>query len=1266
MVKARLAKQILAETPCGTCPQVFRNVEIWRGVAFDSLSAMPDEVRRGTVNYLPCPVCGNIASLWPGFLCYDSNQDRLIVSIQRLDSVEAMHALVTGALQHCEAADLGIPPGDPVGKAVFVTDYRHILHWLVADAAAFAVQAALFAKYWHRAGIEDTLSRARRALNDYYADSAVHLLGSEESSDFFALVADLAGRDRESCDPGDPRQAMIPPLLDHLARAKWTDAERARASGIAGIEPPDAEPVTQQLPQLAVEAVRSAFMAEAQRPDPPSLGLGSLADALLADLFRIAATTQFEGTRRTPIGTISSGCAARVEALITASSAAGLDLSFDNHHGKSGALRLALVDAAAGSSYWLARITHFFMWARSAAADGENVAAEFDRYVVEVVRETSSLEALAIAIVILTEPQRDPAYRKALQRAHLVTAYAHIRCHDRGTPMALLSENCAALGVSWELMASYLEDTPYTAGLCAGVAMVLFHRGGRKDGVLRARCIALQCRAAHGKFEEAEVDALIAEIRALVASAPEVYGDLEHQLATLLQMRAARLRSAASSPFVAMLPTAPPASGTEAALRYVWSRLRGRPGEDMVPNIAGWLARRSQKAFQRIIDRWIESCRTVRPNAAESDTIFILATALGTGSMKVEAVWCDGCAWVNEAVEAIALAATQGDRAWAESWLRFLHAVDELEIPALTRFFVQALRAEPQWKAARPMAATLAIMELEACIAGYREAGLDSSSETGPLIDELFREGGDADFETLFRAERTWSVSLGALKLGEVFEATGQLGAALGAYLLAARTERQFNQASHLSLYEAPDEFARVRPFMRMARALANAQAANPGLGVTPLCIELAEVAKAELQYLPAPAVGASRRVAQDYPDLAAAMTGLRVNLDTLGAHCPPGSSVLFYALLHDTPCNPGCWFAGSILPGPPVALSGVTMPFGTVYDAHLNVQTRMGEALDALIGLTLRAAAERVEGSRAELDAALERLADALISPAWIAAILERRLYTLFIVPEAYLFDIPWSALRVQTPEGRIALGELEIDGRALAISILPSLSALALKRPERDPDKPLKLAALSATAVDWLEGLASLSVYDQTLDALTQKLGAALSLEVHRESGVARVKQLLDGFEASALLFFGHGHCGAEGPSLIAADGFVGEREIKAAVATAPLRCDLALLLTCSGVSSARDDPGAMVSGVHMAAVRAGVGCVIGSSKPLLTIAALRLLDALTSSLPGTRFDQALGDARLALSREPDTSHPMFWGYITCFGNGTDRLGSLRSDDG
>jgi tetratricopeptide (TPR) repeat protein len=371
--------------------------------------------------------------------------------------------------------------------------------------------------------------------------------------------------------------------------------------------------------------------------------------------------------------------------------------------------------------------------------------------------------------------------------------------------------------------------------------------------------------------------------------------------------------------------------------------------------------------------------------------------------------------------------------------------------------------------------------------------------------------------------------------------------------------------------------------------------------------------------------------------------------------------AILEFALLPSSPGCPGSWVLFVVEPGanePWLALQEPDM------DRFLGAQKRLAEVADDYEKTVLenRAVAGDLEHTYMS---ALDTLADILFPERLLDELRSRGYRRLVIVPDAYLHDVPFAALRPIQAGERAYLG-LPNDRTGFQIVNAPSSSIFA-HWVQRDSER----TATRRSAALFVDPLGDLSngkpAVTQTFAAIRARL-LERQFEVKRFDGKDATPNawLNEARECDLVVYFGHSIAGpehAEQAALRLNDGSGREAPVTAdgiyRAATQRLFSGHSVFLfaSCSSgfVSAGTWDSDRELRGLSAAHLYAGCGAVIAASRPLLDLPTLVLLDAiLAKMLSGVDAASSLSKAqsKLAASQSP-YSHPHFWGYVVFMGS-------------
>jgi hypothetical protein len=204
-------------------------------------------------------------------------------------------------------------------------------------------------------------------------------------------------------------------------------------------------------------------------------------------------------------------------------------------------------------------------------------------------------------------------------------------------------------------------------------------------------------------------------------------------------------------------------------------------------------------------------------------------------------------------------------------------------------------------------------------------------------------------------------------------------------------------------------------------------------------CVELGELCKVLSQRMLDSNCSPRREAHQD-TIMETLLQHLPVRLSELGDHLPPRTAVLHFTLLHQSSCSEGYWLASLLRPGDEAPARAWRVPFHPLHENCGRLETLVSEASGKIVGHTLGEAAELLAESRQQLDHVLDGIAGALIPAELRAQIASGAVDRVIIVPEAYLWNLPWPALLLDRspPASRMSASP------PLAVSLLPCLGAL------------------------------------------------------------------------------------------------------------------------------------------------------------------------------------------------------------------------------
>jgi hypothetical protein len=1271
--------------PCGACHRPLPTIEIWRGVIFGDFHELPTEVRTGTVNFLPCPSCGYQASLWPGFICVDERRNR-VVFCRFDDDAESNDKLFADTVAYLRASDNAFETVGWTSPYVEVNDYRNIQAVLTHDDELFAMEAAFWRDFAARRRIKDLGARARLLFDQLRPPFAAMFVGVEASPSFKAALT-LEAEARLA-------DAEIDPMVKNAAK-HWLHVAKLHSE--LALESPEHD--TPRSEQLAFEE-----LARQQAVSPSvfvPLELARRLEKLIDGARERLASTNLASSphllalhRLLQVKHISSiapiderADAARsiepLQPVIKRLAQALGGTTFSDVDGTINSVESIAASAAAGFRRYQVAIHRAVTGSRAQNKiideRGRLAAIEF---FAEIAVTFGDLEAFMFAVFEIGDWEgrvatEDPVLTYGAYAAGLKALSDLLHGHG----LMVEASSLTVFGVASQRLARYLGKIglSYAAALSSGVAVSSFTAVGRTDGALTSRTDAAQYLFEASRLTKEVLDDLIDELRRRLETQPDDRDNTLTQLARTLILRARmQFESTQRRVFNAEIRGTSDYSSAiadegrivlEADLVVFGRRL---PIGDETQTDAEPIAASTEPESRR--------AETVKGEKADDDeqkenredgasgggTVIFTTMVDREGRLPYVISAHIIAGWYQTLGEVIGIADDTGNgEMLVSAFSVLLGVVRVFDEPSWTLYFVSAIEAELSMRgieASAPLRFQLIVAGLGSALASFRKAG-GTPDPADPKLHH-WRSRFEALVDGLNPATpAAWLEGISPIgmfvEIAELLEAIGRYEAAFAFFIEAAHLTLAADEIQVQHLYQAQRFQHIVMPIYRAARVMAKLGFDQSQPGWARDCIELAEYAKAHSQRLTEAFVQQPNNGLGTAEDrLKQILANLPVSVEDLRQICTERSVVLVYSLMHETALNDGFWLSALIK----VSSSEVTCVrrtrFENIYEPFKRVEALFKTTQASAVGKTLCDVQSALEAGKSELDDALETLADALVPPDIVAEIVQNGIDRLYLAPEAYLYDVPWAALSVQTERGRIPLCEAANCG-SLALDLLPCQAALSRRRRygslgKTEPDA----GALLSLNAEWRNDLPPIyGVRDRLVRAITEA-GTRLELKALREIVWARpdVTSLVTMLREHVLsVFFGHGEVSNDGVQLILQDGVVTEQIVDHAARLVPFANEVTLLMACSGISSVSGDFGREVAGIHMSMVRGGARTVVGSAMPMVPIVALKIVEVILPLLAaGMATDVALEAARAKVRASQGLEHPLFWGHIICFGNG------------
>ena len=475
-----------------------------------------------------------------------------------------------------------------------------------------------------------------------------------------------------------------------------------------------------------------------------------------------------------------------------------------------------------------------------------------------------------------------------------------------------------------------------------------------------------------------------------------------------------------------------------------------------------------------------------------------------------------------------------------------------------------------------------------------------------------------------------------AQALGELLELLGRRDAAIHWHLEASRRAAEALPMAWNPNQRHQHEADIVRGYWRAARAAAKDALDQPSPEARARALGLAEAAR---RY----AVRLKRIDQPDEPDSAE-----QAVLTTLPA------PAVHYSLLQETELNDGFWMI-ALQDGDGQVPELVVQDMEAVHRAVSAVSSLFRETREGASSAMLADFAESERDRLPAYHAVLETLADLLLPEAVTRHFsgFER----LTVIPEAYLWDVPWAALRVATESGeRAYLHGIRGMHGPLRLCASPNLEIAGRPPPGGGHGSP-SISRMHAAPIGWRHDLAPVFGLGQAIDNAIAALGGRCGPVAEVDADTQGFRALLE--RGRLAIFSGHGEATDRGDlELIVQDGRVGAEEIHALWPGAAVpAAEAVLLCACAGVRSfyAAGISRRELGGAHVELVRQGVHFVLGSTQPLSVVAAAAMAESfLRAAASGGELDTAASVAISTMADDAMLFSPLFWGGIIGFGRG------------
>lgn len=518
---------------------------------------------------------------------------------------------------------------------------------------------------------------------------------------------------------------------------------------------------------------------------------------------------------------------------------------------------------------------------------------------------------------------------------------------------------------------------------------------------------------------------------------------------------------------------------------------------------------------------------------------------------------------------------------------------------------------------------------------------------------ELDRSHGDADRDRYQSASATDLRALALEALGRHAEAALEYRLALGEFEGLRQHLRDSGHKLHL-------QNQRMIMFTRAAR---NSLALRSGL---PQGTDRDALAREAYRYGEA----GRARILLDALDVTSssisegtvfACASRPVAIEELTARLPSTTALVQYSLLPNYAGLTGSWAIYTVLPGTGLAPIVIQSDLEEVLGAKNEFYAEIGRIERQLVNARNRGELNgevfgAVLGDHTKLDEVLERLGALLLPPELISMLRSRAIDRLVLVPESYLFDVPFAALRVRWTETLdYVTGSTPTTG--VETLVVPSASAFvaALQRASDGGGTSTLLCVSDPTGdlpdvMDWME------------NAIISRWPGKRPVHLTRDG--ATYEAVIDAIQHhGAVIYFGHG---VYDPTDTLESGLVLHGEpwrvrslLDHSVVARLAQCRTFIMLACSGarIDSSSQWEARELLGFSAGLLGSGVANVIGGIWPLWDSFAKEfgasLIDGIVRGLSASAACKRGLSATLVAGGAH--ANPYIWGAMRVSGAGT-----------
>ncbi|MBO9468455.1 CHAT domain-containing protein [Tropicibacter sp. R15_0] len=1280
MAFQEIRKPTPENAPCGVCRAPLPQTTIVSAFAFDGLHELPEEARTGRLNLVVCETCNYAGHIWDGFVAIDRLNQRIVYIDYRLEPVSTMLSRFNAVWDSCLTEFEGIDQIDVPNRRVLLENFSHLLPVLTVSETDFQLEANDSADFAIRAEIPDYISRAKRLVEQLAQKTSIRfqLRGDEKRIEFQRELLNHSKNVVRDTEPGQSIHKVCKTLIESIgdieAPVEYQDYHKGASKLLADTEWKTVD-VANPSDDLS-SSIKNMAANPSYRTDGLSLEEADTAANILNAINRLGSRNSTNTQNKSSKDEVSAK-------LLNSLTKEDLLSQVIHAEGKIKTAKETIVAAYnTGSPQELDVVLKIILSSIGNNDRNLEIINSAVEYFENISNRFESLEA-ALSIMIMGGQYFEHTIENKTLSEDIYAAGLNIFCralhHSAGAP--LFSSFFLPLAIGWESMGYRFslrgQFDPSIQSF--RIAKSLFSEIGHKKGAIKSSVGELGALKLIGRLDESHLsefetrfqDELELDLTKIDEHDQTIVGDLFNfaLISGSLRLRRGIEKSVflcgIKNEFVSdaivnaekVMIIADGQLFDNGERQYSLARMFRKPlfspnVEENKPIVPDQLF--AHNLYGEPIGK--------PPEDATGIVEYFLSSTEGSPPY-VSVVNFSGCLWLNNFILALDIAhASSNNESWLKAWISVIEEFEVLSDIGVQQYLCRCVEIlGPTRGLSEEEIFPISLLAVVGRLRQYKVYGTNplSSSYVRATVDKLKALVAVDPVGFISRQKGAGVENLLGL-LAEVFEAVGHFERAYELHMMLSDHLLDTLDQRFEGYLGDPKLEKLVTPAYRAARTLNRDAEIREARGRE--LFELGELCKV-ISLGQSKPTDTSASVDSGICGSDRARCLLPANHQDTIRNSPKATAFVHFTLLHETDLNSGFWQRVTLLSGTDNELIVDQISFKKMHGAVSKFNSAFEQLSNSIFGKFRAEVGSTINKNSADFDVALDELSDALVPASISEWLSEGKLQRVVFVPEAYLFDVPFPALKVEFRGEKISLGLAVSPSGPVPISVVPSVGTLkslgSRKRNKELAKNRQPFVAVAATTIPWNSRLSKIRGVEKRLRAAVERFSSFEASKWPTSDNVSVQRILEELNQSETFLFFGHGLVTSTGSAIVATDGLVGGPEIKALRTSGGIHTRLAILLSCSGINSSPKKLGREVHGIHVELLNAGTDCVVGCSQPLTPSAAVFAMECLSASAKtDTSVEDAMAHVRQEFSRSEWLSHPVFWGFLQCYGNGLTAL--------